>query len=105
MANTTTQLTISLPALIKQLKHHVSEDKKAALEALLMLPSEQPEEQLAIKKQMGELASPDELRAAVNALIEQCKATPAPSEDDTASLDALLGQMSKASLQTSLQTR
>ena len=70
-----------------------------------MLPSEQPEEQLAIKKQMGELASPDELRAAVNALIEQCKATPAPSEDDTASLDALLGQMSKASLQTSLQTR
>ena len=53
---------------------------------------------------MGELASPDELRAAVNALIEQCKATPAPSEDDTASLDALLGQMSKASLQTSLQT-
>jgi hypothetical protein len=74
-----TTLTVSLPSLIEELKNHVSVDKAPQLDRLVAQARDSPSEHAQIKRQMGELASADQLRAAVNALIDKCAAAPVPA--------------------------
>jgi len=75
MAGVTT-LTVSLPSLIEELKNHVSADKAPQLDRLLSQARDNPTEHAQVKRRMGEMATADQLRAAVNALIEKCAAAP-----------------------------
>jgi hypothetical protein len=74
-----TTLTVSLPSLIEELKNHVSADKAPQLDRLVAQARDSPSEHAQIKRQMGELATADQLRAAVNALIDKCAAAPVPA--------------------------
>lgn len=74
-----TTLTVSLPSLIEELKNHVSADKAPQLDRLVAQARDSPSEHALIKRKMGELASADQLRAAVNALMDRCGAAPVPA--------------------------
>ena len=47
----TTTVTLSLPALIQELKNHVPDDRKEALDRLVKQANDRPEEQAQIKQQ------------------------------------------------------
>mmetsp|Transcript_51341 Transcript_51341/g.85140 ORF Transcript_51341/g.85140 Transcript_51341/m.85140 type:complete len:466 (-) Transcript_51341:156-1553(-) len=110
---TTTTVTLSLPALIQQLKDHVAEGKRPQLDELV-LQAQQPEQHAAVKQQMSSLATQAELRAAVNALLDRQSAAPAaaqqaapeaaskPESDLPMPLEALFGDMPKEEFRTSL---
>jgi len=98
----TTTVTLSLPALITELKNHVPDDKKAALDRLVKQANDKPDEQAQIKQQMGQLASAAELRAAVTALLDQKPAAPPAAPTGDEELEALFGKMSKEDFRTSL---
>jgi len=82
-AASTTTVTLSLPSLIEQLKDIVSEDRKEPLDALLRQAKESTHEQVHIKKQMIALATPDELRAAVNAIMAAAEASASSQQSET----------------------
>ncbi|EOD22490.1 hypothetical protein EMIHUDRAFT_454354 [Emiliania huxleyi CCMP1516] len=74
-----TTVTVTLPALIDELKNHVSADKAPELDRLVAQARDNPKEQAAVKRRMGELATRQQLTAAVNALIERSATAPVPA--------------------------
>ena len=82
-------VSLSLPSLITQLKQHVSSDKIPKLDKLLRDAQENKDQQ-TIKQEIFSLAGKEELRDAVNALVQSQEATPdagsaASSADDVES--------------------
>jgi len=68
----TTTVTLSLPRLIQTLKRQLPADRSVQFDALLVLAADpSPEQQKQIKVQMCAIASPAELTAAVNALMDE----------------------------------
>ena len=93
-------VSLSLPSLITQLKQHVSSDKIPKLDKLLRDAQENKDQQ-TIKQEIFSLAGKEELRDAVNALVQSQEATPdagsaASSADDVESAAInLFGAMPK----------
>ena len=100
-------VSLSLPSLITQLKRHVSSDKIPKLDKLLRDAQENKDQQ-TIKQEIFSLAGKEELRDAVNALVQSQEATPdagaaASSADDVESAAInLFGAMPKEVFKASL---
>ena len=100
-------VSLSLPSLITQLKQHVSSDKIPKLDKLLRDAQENKDQQ-TIKQEIFSLAGKEELRDAVNALVQSQEATPdagaaASSADDVESAAInLFGAMPKEVFKASL---
>eukprot|EP00967_Tisochrysis_lutea_P020425 scaffold23204_cov23-Tisochrysis_lutea.AAC.1 len=75
-----TTVTVSLPSLIEELKSQLPAHLSPKLDTLLSHARDSPSLHAHVKQQMSEIASPAQLRAAVNALIDKAAAvTPEPA--------------------------